>query len=71
MSDQDQAQLSGLTPSEESTINYISREISGLIRHIQDVPGHRSLALAATKLEEAQFWLEDRKRKKPTGSPAR
>jgi hypothetical protein len=51
----------GMAPEEEIAVEDLSCEIATIILHIEDLPRHRSYALAITKLDEARHWLRDRK----------
>lgn len=56
----------GLTEAQSRTIADLKAAVLNLVDIIrQDLPSHRSLSLAITKLEEAKHWLEDRKKKPP------
>lgn len=56
----------GLTNDQADEIDEITLQLVRVKMRIEALPGHRSLALAATKLEEAGHWLRDRKHK-PAG----
>jgi len=54
----------GLTPDQEDALDDIILDISRLVWRIEGLGRHRSYSLAATKLEEAEHWMRDRKHKK-------
>ena len=51
----------GLTAAQDDELNEIQIEISRLVLRVEELPRHRSLSLAVTKLDEARHWLRDRK----------
>lgn len=53
----------GLTLEQDEEVAVIADELQILRERIDKLPRHRSLALAVTKLEEAEHWLADRRRK--------
>ncbi len=50
----------GLTTEQEEDVEQLRIDISRLLVRVADLPPHRSLSLAVTKLQEAQHWLADR-----------
>ncbi|MGI9485315.1 MAG: hypothetical protein ACR2RF_05415 [Geminicoccaceae bacterium] len=50
----------GLTEAEQEGIKEILIKINIVLAEVYDLPKHRSLSLAITKLQESQHWLRDR-----------
>jgi hypothetical protein len=53
----------GLSPDQNDALDDAMIDVCRLIARIEDLGRHRSYSLAVTKLEEANFWLRDRKHK--------
>jgi hypothetical protein len=53
----------GLSPEHDDEIDQIMIDLGRISERIRDLGGHRSYALAQTKIEEAKHWMRDRKGK--------
>ena len=53
----------GLTTEQDDALVDLLIDVSRLISRVEDMERHRSYSTAITKLEEAKFWLRDRKNK--------
>ena len=70
MTDEYMTFSNGLTTEQRDALHDIRIGLSSLKMRIEDeLPRHRSISLAITKIEEAELWLMDRERK-PAGGGA-
>ena len=57
----------GLSDAQRDALDDIDIDISRLKMRVEELGRHRSYSLVVTKLEEAQHWLRDRRRKPANG----